>query len=335
MDSMRMLRIILLFLVPIVAQGQKRDFFMYNKTSIVPLIIENGTLTPFSTNQGTASGDQTFQVTSNNQLLANVVINALSGYEFSLNGTTWFTSLTLTVSGGSVSGQPVLVHVRLTASAAAGNYPGPIQLTSSGANTVNITATGTVTALTGNDTVQVHMFANVPFGNAAWNDVFLNDLGGANDTVQSGALKYSNGGSSPWKFFLGTGNNADANGFYTDNGSGWASATTSGYPPAVFREPYLFTSGATTESDTLTFTNLTAATNNYTLDIISSRSTATDRPQTFTVNGVTIPLNARNNINTVLRWTNVPRDGNNQIKVIITYTGSFSFVNAFRLINNH
>lgn len=331
---MKILRILLFLILPVLTMAQKRDFFMANKGASGPVIIENGTFTSFSTNQGTASADQTFQV-SGSLLVSSVNVNLLTGYEFSLNDTTWFTSLTLAVSGGGVTGQPVLVHARLSASASAGNYPGPVHLTSSGANAVNIAATGTVTSLTGNDTVQVNMSHDFPFGNAAWNDVTLRDVGGANDTAQSGSLKYSSGTSSPWKFFIGTGNNPDANGFYTDNGSGWASATTSGYPAAIFREPYVFTSGATTESDTLTFTNLTTATNNYTLDIISSRSTTTDRPATFTVNGVTLPLNARNNINTVLRWTNVPKDGNSQIKVVITYTGQFSFVNAFRLINNH
>lgn len=125
----------------------------------------------------------------------------------------------------------------------------------------------------------------------------------------------------------------DLQSFFTDNGAGWASATTSNYPDTVWELPYLFTTGGeTSASDTLILNNLpTPSTGGFTIELISSRNTVTPRPQTFTIGVTTFPLDAQNNINSVLSWTSVSKDGNNQIKIIMHYTNTFGFFNAFKI----
>lgn len=138
-------------------------------------------------------------------------------------------------------------------------------------------------------------------------------------------------------FSIGQADNT-ANGFFIDNGAGYAAATTSNYPDTVFELAYLFTGGASSSSDTLTLNNLpTPSSGNYTIEVISSRSTATSRPQTWTVNGTTISLNAQNNFNNLtggtvpLHWDNVPKDAGGHIKIIVNYTGQFCFFNAIKI----
>ena len=99
---------------------------------------------PFSTTQGTASAAQS--VTINGQgLTANIVATAPTGFEVSADGITYGSTANLIPVLGAVTGTNNL-FVRLAASAAAGSPSGNVSLTSTGSQSVNIAASGTVTA---------------------------------------------------------------------------------------------------------------------------------------------------------------------------------------------
>jgi gliding motility-associated-like protein len=107
-----------------------------------PSITKTSNFTSFTTCSGAPSNAQTFTVSGNN-LTASLSIAALTGYEYSTDGTTYSSSLTLTPSSGSIPS--TTVYVRLTSSST-GSPSGNISLTSTNATTQTIAVTGTVTA---------------------------------------------------------------------------------------------------------------------------------------------------------------------------------------------
>ena len=109
----------------------------------VPSITTTGSLSSFSKCVGSASNAQTLAVNGSN-LTANISIAALTGFEYSTDGTTYASTLTLAQSSGTVSST---VYVRLTA-ASSGSPSGNIALSSTGATTVNVAVTGSVVSNT-------------------------------------------------------------------------------------------------------------------------------------------------------------------------------------------
>ncbi len=108
--------------------------------STTPTINVSGTLNAFSTTTGTPSASQSYTLSGSN-LTANIAVAALAGYQYSTDDTNWSNTLSL---ASSFSG---LVYVRLTG-ATAGSYSGDIVHSSTGATSVNLAASGTVTAPT-------------------------------------------------------------------------------------------------------------------------------------------------------------------------------------------
>jgi gliding motility-associated-like protein len=107
-----------------------------------PSITKSSNFTSFTTCSGTPSNAQSFTVSGNN-LTASVSIGALTGYEYSTDGTTYSSSLNLTPTSGSIPS--TTVYVRLTSSST-GSPSGNISLTSTNATTQTIAVSGTVTA---------------------------------------------------------------------------------------------------------------------------------------------------------------------------------------------
>ena len=107
-----------------------------------PSITKSSNFTSFTTCSGTPSNAQTFTVSGNN-LTASLSIAALTGYEYSTDGTTYSSSLTLTPTSGSIPS--TTVYVRLTSSST-GSPSGNISLTSTNATTQTIAVTGTSTS---------------------------------------------------------------------------------------------------------------------------------------------------------------------------------------------
>ena len=118
-----------------------------------------GSLTAFTTTAGTASAAQTVSVSGTN-LSASIIATAPSGFEVSSDGTAYASTATYTQSGGNASGT---LYVRFSAAATAGSYTGNVIVTSTGANTVNVAASGTVYPTPGDGTWTLN-------GDGNWSD---------------------------------------------------------------------------------------------------------------------------------------------------------------------
>ena len=102
-----------------------------------PTINVSGTLNAFSTYTGTPSASQSYTL-SGTALTGNINIAALTGYAYSTDNSNWSSTLSL---ANTYSGP---VYVRLTG-ASAGSFSGDIVHSSTGASSVNVAASGTVT----------------------------------------------------------------------------------------------------------------------------------------------------------------------------------------------
>lgn len=102
-----------------------------------PTINVSGTLNAFSTYTGTPSASQSYTL-SGNSLTGNINVAALAGYAYSTDDTNWNSTLSL---ANTYNGP---VYVRLTGDTA-GSFSGDIVHSSTGATSVNLAASGTVT----------------------------------------------------------------------------------------------------------------------------------------------------------------------------------------------
>lgn len=110
-----------------------------------PTIITSGNLTAFTTCSGSVSSEKSYNIFGFG-LSSDIVITAPTGFELSTTSGGVFTStLTLTQSSGSVSTTTIYVRLKSTAT---GSPSGNITNVSTGANTKNMSASGTVTPST-------------------------------------------------------------------------------------------------------------------------------------------------------------------------------------------
>jgi Secretion system C-terminal sorting domain len=101
------------------------------------------TLSGFTTNQGTASATQNYDISGSN-LTADITVTPPTGFEIKKStDVTYASSLTLTQTSGTVAS--TTINVRLTG-ASVGTPSGDITNVSSGATTVNVAVSGTVNA---------------------------------------------------------------------------------------------------------------------------------------------------------------------------------------------
>ncbi len=113
------------------------------------ITVTPGSLSSFNYVVGNGpSTEQTFTVSGAN-LTANVTLTAPTDYQLSTtSGTGFVSSLNLTQSGGSLSGQPVTIYVRLKAGLSVGTYNSEnITASSTGATNQSVTCNGSVSTL--------------------------------------------------------------------------------------------------------------------------------------------------------------------------------------------
>ena len=121
--------------------GSDGNYLKYFVYEVVPEITLSSTnLTSFNSCYGTPSTSQSFNVSGAN-LTANVNIAAITGYEFSLDDTTFSSTLSIPFGTGTLTNVPV--YVRLTTTAT-GTPAGNISLSTTGATTQTIAVSGTV-----------------------------------------------------------------------------------------------------------------------------------------------------------------------------------------------
>jgi len=151
---MKKVLFLLAFVIPFAGIAQRTFDLSHIQQPGVPSLSEVGSFGAYSTTAGTASGSQTVTISGSN-LTANVSVSFPAGYEVSIAGGA-FTStspVTITQSGGSLPGQPVNFTMRLLASDAAGSYPGNVVFSSTGASSVTLSVSGTVSSSGGGGTV--------------------------------------------------------------------------------------------------------------------------------------------------------------------------------------
>jgi len=335
-----MKKLLFILLFPILTQAQtNQGAFMYNYGAAVPVIFESGSLAPFTTVSPAASTPaKTFTFTASS-LTGSVTATADAPMQVAPDGSTFATTAvfgqTLGISSGTVS-------VRIAASTAVGSYSGKIRLTSPGAAFVDVPFTATVTSGATLTVVKFNIWdasqTNGKVLQSGFNNWNPSDLL-FGQTTTSGAMTDTTGASTAVTMTLSAGPEADVQGFYTNNGEPYAAATTAPYPDTLFEIPYLFTTGGESSgTDSIIFNvpGITPSSGGFNIELISSRSTGTSRPQTFTCNGTTIPLDAQNNLNNLtggrvpLHWDNVPAVGG-RIVVVMKYTATFVYANGGKI----
>ena len=120
------------------SDGSTIKYFVYQ---IVPEITLSSTnLISFNTCQGIPSASQSFNVSGSN-LASNITIAAFSGYQYSLDNTTFTSTLSLPFGTGTVTNVPVYVRLAGTFS---GTPAGNITLSTTNGNSPTVAVTGTV-----------------------------------------------------------------------------------------------------------------------------------------------------------------------------------------------
>lgn len=77
-----------------------------------------------------------------------IVLASSANYELSLNGVSFSSSILVPFAAGVVTGQPIILSVRLKAGLPAGNYPFEVQLHTGGGSTTGLACSGQVLAAT-------------------------------------------------------------------------------------------------------------------------------------------------------------------------------------------
>ena len=144
--------------------------------SVSPLISAPASVASFSSVEGSASASASVAVVGSN-LSEGIVATAPTGFEVSLDDTSFSSSVTLPQAGGDL-------YVRVADSAAAGGVSGTLTLSSANASDVSVALTGTVRAAT----------LSLPYGPQDFEDEvsepwFTHDAGGSNNwEFRSGSL---------------------------------------------------------------------------------------------------------------------------------------------------
>lgn len=296
--------------------------------SPLPSLSVTGSFSAFTTTQGTPSASQSVTV-SGSGLTANASVSAPTGYEVSLNNSSFSTSQSISQNSGSLIGQPVSVWGRLSSSAT-GSPSGNIAFSSTGATTVNKAVTGTVTPSSS--------FAYWNFSKDAVPVTGSNNIHGVPNSGQT-ATDVTTGWTlstvaGAWDLFAGS--------VYGSNSDG-ASTGTFGptFTAAMIQGTYInitkFISSPTNYN--LVFTNLPAGT--YQLDLIGSikssviaSGTVEYDAQFGTGSNVQKLLNVQDNSQNIVTWTGTITGGQTIQLGVFQPTGgnpAFGIVNAVKL----
>lgn len=328
---MKKLLYLLLFLIPTIAFSQRIVDLsgMVQPGAGGSITASTNTIT-LSTTAGSASNITSFTTSGTGLSATGAASTPGTWVEISLDQINWAAILNLSASGGIFVGQPITIYVRLTSIAPANTYSGDIVIASTGSTSKNVTVNGTVNppSVNTNDTVQVNVWDsvnNIGKVNLAAPNLFneWNINENTSPSPTSYLFKYKTGVQSPitTKF--------DAINSYVDNGAGYNSSTTSGFPVAGFRVA-LFN---TTTPNTFTIQNLPTATNGYKVIFVGSRSTATSRPMSINIGATTVTHDAMNNDANFTFDNLTPSSGT--LTFTFSSTNGFWFLNQFMIIKKN
>lgn len=234
-------------------------------------ITETGTLAGFTAVSGVASSSQTFTI-SGTLLTASVVVTSPGTWlELSKDNTTWASTQTFTQSGGTIPSQPVTVYARSTAVATSGSYSGNITITSTGASTINVSASATV----GSVLTEKYNFSSTSSSVVGYTNFFGDPT--TNLSISGVTTGWILTSQPTWSKFSG---------FYGGVGNGATSSSTDGAfsTASINSNLYSYNLGFGLTGYNLSFTNLPAGT--YSLEMIGSIPTSvynTSGPAAFHV----------------------------------------------------
>lgn len=269
---------------------------------------------PFITSTGSASPDSTFTAVGSLLTIAGTV-TAPTGYEISLDGVAYFGTLTLPLTSGAFTGQPVTIHIRLAAADAVGPYSGNCSVASSpGATTKTVGVTGTVTGIKDSIYIQLDTTSTTQTGWVSLRgDPHLRVLTATN---ASGLLTVSSVSTSNWLPFFSV--CAAAN-----NGNNTATAIA---PANAMNEfwfcnnfPTSFTDAYDVAKPKLQITGAKTSAS-YTVTISAAAPSGSVLSNTdYRVIGASDygiqTVNTNGNISVVATYTNVVPDGTGKIKI--------------------
>ena len=208
---------LVLFFLPMLASAQLVNHDGMNRSPTTPNItLQSASIPAFATTSATASAAVVDTVTFSSLTDASGAISAVSGFEYSIDGTTSWQS--------SFSGLPsgiYLLYVRLSAAAASGTYgPSNISVTANGAASRTISVQGTIGAMP----VAQFNFSMDAQPVAGWNNIHGNPGAGLSVTDSSTGIVLSTL-IGPWDVFAGH--------VYASNSDGASSGTFSSLFPAA------------------------------------------------------------------------------------------------------
>lgn len=116
-----------------------------DSTTVGFLTVSTSSLSGYATTQGTPSFSQNF-TTSGFNLTAGATVTAPTNFEVSADNITFVPNFNITLSGTSLTGQPVPVYARIKAASASGFVSGNVTITSTGVNTQTVGLSGNVSA---------------------------------------------------------------------------------------------------------------------------------------------------------------------------------------------
>ena len=192
-----------------------------------PTLTVTGTFSAFSSTPSVPSTAQTVTVSGSN-LTADCPISAPTGFEVSLDGTNFAGSKNVVRSGSGLTGQPVTVWGRMAALSSSPSN-GNMTFSSTGASSVTLAMTGTVTPGTPDDTITVKIRDSV-HSEAAYTANNTNNwtpTGAVPSSLTSPNLKYKTGSQSPVSITISGLNDIFLN-------SGFGSSNTLGLPQQAF-----------------------------------------------------------------------------------------------------
>ena len=124
----------------------RREVMTINATNSPLISVDPSSLNNFQTLPGTPSASQSFTVSGDFLTAGVTVTSSTTNFEISTNDVSFSPSVTLPASGGNLVGEPVMVYVRISATASIGAVSGTLTCTSTGATAVNVSLDGTVIA---------------------------------------------------------------------------------------------------------------------------------------------------------------------------------------------
>lgn len=236
--------------------------FIIDPAGVPNIALSTSALNTMTTITGTASVAQTYTMSGSN-LTANIDITAPANFEISTNGTTYFTSLSLTQTAGSVSN--TTIYARVKASAPSGIYTAAIDHATTGGATKTISVTATViaakptvqaTAVNFTSVTSTTFTVNWTNGNGANHIVLIknasavnsNPIDGVTYTAVNSFGAGSEIGTGNYVLYVGTANTVSINGLQPNT---TYHVAVYDYNGAAGTESYLTTTPATGNRTTL------------------------------------------------------------------------------------